>query len=116
MEDWTTIYETYPLKDLKHIGHKLLDEYIALDDKRKGRNAVEHAYEKLGTKLNSMYGMHHFGKMKNRAEVVKAIVRLRKMIESRKHKLIREKENRDATVYLPTAEMKKALATLKEIR
>jgi len=113
MKDWTTIYETAPIGDLKHLGHKLLDEYIALDEKRKGKNAVDHAYQKLGTKLNSMYGMHHFGKMKSRGEIVTAISRLRKMIDSRKNKLQREKEDREATVYLPSAEMKKALAQLK---
>ena len=85
MKDWTTIYETPSIADLKNLGHKLLNEYIMLDEKRKGRNAVEHAYKKLGTKLNSMYGMHHFGKMKNRKEVVNAIVRLRRMIDARKN-------------------------------
>ena len=91
----------------------MLDAYIALDEKRKGRNAVEHAYKKLGTKLNSMYGMHHFGKMKSRKEIVNAIVKLRRMIESRNRKLAYEKVKRDATVYLPSAEMKEALAKLK---
>jgi len=113
--DWNSVYNTSSISALKHTGHKLLDEYIALDDKRKGRNAVEHAYEKLGTKLNSMYGMHHFGKMKSRNEIVTAIARLRKMIDSRKNKLIQQKISREMTVYLPSAEMKKALAKLKPL-
>lgn len=113
MKDWNTIYETAGIGELKTLGHKLLDEYIALDEKREGRNAVEHAYKKLGTKLNSMYGMHHFGKMKSRKEIVNAIVKLRRMIESRNRKLLYEKEVRDAAVYLPSAEMKAALSKLK---
>lgn len=112
--NWSEIYETAPVQKLKHIGHKLLDVYIALDNKRGGTNAVDYAYNKLGTKMNSMYGMHHFGKMKTRKEVVMAIVKLRRMIDSRKNKLQREKENRDATVFLPSDEMKKALAALKK--
>ena len=113
MKDWTTIYETPSIADLKNLGHELLNEYIMLDEKRKGRNAVEHAYKKLGTELNSMYGMHHFGKMKSRGEIVTAISRLRKMIDNRKRNNQWKKETKEAAVFLPSSEMKKALAELK---
>lgn len=115
MKDWTTIYKTEPIEKLKHIGHSLLDEYIALDGKRKGRNAVEHAYQKLGGKLNTMYGMHHFGKMKTRAEVVSAIIKLRRMITQRKKNNQWKKETKESAVFLPSDEMKKALAKLKSL-
>lgn len=76
------------LKELKHLGHQLLDEYISLDRKRTGKKARNHAYAKLAQKSSKIldYGKVHFANMKERNEVIHAIATLRKMIKSRKHK------------------------------
>ena len=106
-------FSRYTLAELKEAGHDLLNQYAAMDDKRTGKEAISHAYEKLGSKLGTMYGKHHFSQMYNRKEIVMAISRLRKMILQRKKKIDFITESRRATKFLPQAEMRKALIGLK---
>lgn len=105
-------FSQYSFTKLKEMGHELLSQYVALDDKRTVKDAISHAYEKLGNKLKTQYGRHHFSKMESRQEVIVAIGRLRKMIKQRKKKIEFTTEARLATKVLPQAEMKKALASL----
>ena len=73
------------LQFLKNEGHKLLDEYIALDTHR-GKKEKTHAYRKLETKLKQHHKAH-FAMMTTEAEVLHAISRLNDMIKKRKNKL-----------------------------
>ena len=93
------------LAGLKEAGHDLLNQYVAMDDKRTGKEAINHAYEKLGSKLGTMYGKHHFSQMRSREEVVTAIGRLRKMIHQRNRKIEFMTEKRAAEKTLPYNEM-----------
>lgn len=77
------------LQELKAEGHRLLDEYVALEHRswRKDRKlALRHAYEKLGFKLGGTKP-NHFRLMTTAKEVNMAIVRLRRMIQKRKDRI-----------------------------
>ena len=74
---------------LKERGHRLLDEYIDLGVKYRmhgtRKQEMEHAYRKLGMKLDSN---PHFSSMKDSQQVMRAVLKLQRMIKMR-HKKIR---------------------------
>ena len=80
--------ELWPIKALKNLGHKLLDEYIALEYRpwRTPPMARKAAYKKLCAKVGE-YDNCHFGMMTTRKEVLSAIVKLRRMIKKRRDKI-----------------------------
>lgn len=101
-------YADYDLPELKTFGHQLLDEYIALDDKRSGTKARRHAYEKLRSKVRDNF---HFSKITSRSEALHVIGKIRTMIKNRQKKL--EFFNRKAyDVYAPRETVREALARL----
>lgn len=102
-------YSLLDIKQLKALGHKLLDEYVSLDRQNKGKS---HAYKKLALKLDRENRKHHFAEMKTRMEVIQAIAAIRKMIKARKSK----NEWLDCVEILPQDKMKEALAQLKNGR
>lgn len=73
------------LQILKEQGHNLLEEYAALDRRRRGKHAITHAYMKLDRRLNGKQPSH-FGQMKTTKEVETAIEKLRSMIARREKK------------------------------
>ena len=114
MTDWNAIYDTYPIYSLKELGHCLLDEYVSLDTKRSRRDAIQHAYEKLNTKLDRLYGRNHFRHMKTREEVIEAIVKLRHMIKKRQRKI--EHLDRTRDVILPLAQVREIFRRQNETK
>ena len=101
--------------ELKFLGHALLDEYIALDTKRTPKDARQHAYTKLGAKLNRMYGQNHFGKMESNEQITGAISMLRRMIKSRKKRIEYDK-GRGEDVFLPQREIQRAHEELRRLK
>lgn len=75
------------IRQLKHLGHILLDEYVRLDTYRGQKAERRHAYEKLATKLKKDEQYAHFAKMNDEDELIEAIRKLRQMIKKRKEKL-----------------------------
>lgn len=92
------MYDGLSLKELKVLGHKMINEYISLKwgDKK---NSISHAYEKMQKHLGTMYGKHHFGKMETRHEAIRACSALRLMIKRRKQDVLYRKEKRAAEVF-----------------
>lgn len=75
------------LRELKNIGHQLLDEYIALKNNyRKDKTERKKAYEKLEKKLK-MHHNSHFSMMHTEEEVLHANAKLREMIQKRRNKI-----------------------------
>lgn len=73
------------IKILKQIGHELLEEYILLDMRRQGKEARNHAYEKLEKKLGENKS-GHFSMMTTEDEVRRANSQLKKLIKRRRYK------------------------------
>lgn len=97
------------------MGHALLDEYIALDTRRTPKEARQHAYTKLGEKLNRMYGQNHFGKMESKEQIIGAISMLRRMIKCRKKRIEYDK-GRGEDVFLPQREIQRAHEELRKLK
>ncbi len=80
-------YQNKTIGQLKHLGHKFLDEYILMDLFRGSIKAEKnHAYRKLSTKVKDG-NLVHFGQMKTKEECIEAIKKLRQMIKNRKRKI-----------------------------
>lgn len=79
------------LQFLKNEGHKLLEEYIALDPNKHGgpKKERDHAYSKLESKLRKRQKAH-FSMMHTEAEVLQAISKLGEMIKKRAERIKRE--------------------------
>ena len=75
------------IRQLKHLGHILLDEYVFLDTYMGQKAERRHAYEKLAKKLKKDEYWAHFARMNNEDELIEAIRKLRQMIKKRKEKL-----------------------------
>jgi hypothetical protein len=105
------MYEHLSIPKLKKLGHQLLDEYIALDQKRSPHMARKHAYEKLAARSSDIlnYGKVHFGNMDYEYEIIHAISTLKDMIKRRK----RKNEWKGKPEYADPAVVKKALEELK---
>lgn len=103
------------LAHLKNIGHKLLDEYIALDI-TKGHQAEKlHAYRELAKKLKWENSSAHFGRMTTSKEVLEAIRKLERMIKKRKNRI--EFYGSDKIVFAPNVrELQKQATELNKGR
>lgn len=93
-------YSDYSLLQLKHIGHRRIDELVKLGIKRKK------VYEKLAIKSRWFYTEAHFSKLHTRADISKAVSILDGMILK-----IKKKKN-DVPVFASREMVKKALAEL----
>lgn len=107
-------YDEMTTSELKRFGHSLLEEYVELEYRkwRDRKTAMNHAYRKLGEKLDTMYGENHFSKMKGRGQIISAIGRLRKMIAARKNQKAWLEQKWKANVFLPRDQIKEALSKL----
>lgn len=76
---------SYKLKLLKEEGHRLIEEYISLDRKRKGKRARTHAYAKLKVRLKGQQP-NHFAQIWTEREAKRAVDILKSMISRRKKK------------------------------
>ena len=74
------------IKLLKNDGHKLLEEYIQLDSRKGIKFKRNHAYGKLAKKVKNGNPVH-FAQMTTIRELKEAIIKLKKMIKTRKQKL-----------------------------
>ncbi len=84
--------ENYSLSILKQIGHRLLDELVALEGNAKpifkGEKARSRVYTRIQKKLRENYHSH-FSMMKSEQEIIDVNNRLRKMI-LKKQKIIKK--------------------------
>lgn len=69
---------------LKHEGHILMDEYVALDLVREPIHARKNGYLKLAKRMRKRES--HFKKLNTKKELLEAIRNLNAMIEKRKDK------------------------------
>lgn len=72
---------------LKNEGHRLLEEYTHLDDKRPYSQAKAHGYAKLACKMGVKEVDAHFKNMHTDTVIKLAIHCLRKMLKKRKDRL-----------------------------
>ncbi len=80
------------LKELKNIGHKLLDMYINMDISMGQNYARKKAYHELEKRVKSKYSAH-FSKMESREEILYAHSKIRRMIDEKERILEGRRKN-----------------------